>query len=180
MNFKEIREQGLSNYYNYNKLQHKGWGGFKGITRGFSRTLGNLTGGLLGTSSQEKAQKRAMNEQNRLADEANRIQREQFEAETKRRAEEHKRAMVEAQRAREEAERLAKQERERVEAENKYNRELNQDTGTLRQNAINEATRNNNLKTSVDYSGSTLEKLTNTDKDDEDLDKLRRAFKFRL
>lgn len=178
MNFREAREQGLHAYYYYNKLNHKGGGIGKFVkkaTKGVSRTVGNLTGGIIGTSSAEKAQKKAMEEQVRAAEEANRIQREQFEAETKRRAEEQKRAMEEAKRAREEQEKLLREEKARVEAENQYNRQVNQDSGTLHQNTVRDVAKNTAVKTSVDYSGSTV-----FDKNKDDLDKLKKAFKNKL
>lgn len=169
MNFREIREQGIKNYFNYNKIYHKG-GGIGGV-------IGDLTGGLIGTSSAERAQKRAMKEQARAAEEANRIQREQYEAETKRRAEEQKRAMEEAKRAREEQEKLMQEERKRVEAENNFNKQVSQDSGTLYQNTVRDVSKNNAIKTSVDYSGAT--NLQKNNKDDE-IDKLKKAFKNRL
>ncbi len=153
----------LKQHYTYEKIHYKGGG----------EILGNVTGGLIGESSAEKAAKR----QRREAEEAARRQTEMFnkqmEEERKRRAEEQKRAIEEAKRAREEQAKLIEEARKQRESEAEYAKKITQDAGALTQANINAATNRNKKSTKIDYSGS-IDKRTDEQKEK---DKLRKAFK---
>lgn len=179
------------------KICYKG-GGFKSIgksiSKGFKKTqkpfkeihkklgtdrlVGNLTGGLIGTSDAERAQKRAMEEAKEQARREAEMYEKQVAEENKRRIEEAQRAADEARRAREEQAKAIRDAEEKRKAEDAFTRQVSQDSGTLTKATNNALTNNTTAGTTVDYSGAVNSDLTK--KDDEDIDKLKKAFKYKL
>ena len=157
------------------KIYCKGGGGFGGafkkIEKGASRLTGNLTGGLIGKSDAQKNQERMLEQ---AKDDAAR-QEQQYAAqvaeENRRRKEEADRAEAEARRAREEQARLLRK------AENDFNQRLAQDTGTITKTNVDQNF-NQQKTTTVDYSNSTND--FSKKEDNEDIDKLKKAFKRKL
>lgn len=162
------------------KIYCKGGGGFGGalkkIEKGASRLAGNLTGGLLGKSDAQKNQERMLEQ---AKDDAAR-QEQQYAAqvaeENRRRKEEADRAEAEARRAREEQARLLREAEEKRKAENDFNQRLAQDTGTITKTNVDQNF-NPQKTTTVDYSNAFNDFKI---EDDEDIDKLKKAFKRKL
>lgn len=162
--------QDLEKYYTYEAIHYKGGG----------EILGNLTGGLIGESSAEKAMKRQQEEAERAARRQTEMFNRRMEEERKRREAEHKRALEESRRAREEQARLNKEAEDKRRAEAEYNRQVAQDTGTLTQANINATLKQPNQSMSkVDYSGSVDKRFKDDDEIDKEKEKLKKAFRVR-
>lgn len=149
---------------------------FKSVGRGLGRLTGNLTGGLIGESDAERNQKRLIEEQRQEADRQAELYRQQMEEETKRRKEEADRAAAEAQRARDEQANLLKEAEERAKAEDNFKRQIAQDSASITNALLNQST--NKQTTNVDYSNAVNADIT--DSKDDDIDKLKKAFKRKL
>ena len=149
---------------------------FKSVGRGLGRLTGNLTGGLIGESDAERNQKRLIEEQRQEADRQAELYRQQMEEETKRRKEEADRAAAEAQRARDEQANLLKEVEERAKAEDNFKRQIAQDSASITNALLNQST--NKQTTNVDYSNAVNADIT--DSKDDDIDKLKKAFKRKL
>ena len=149
---------------------------FKGIRKGISRLTGNLTGGLIGESDAERNQKRLIEEQRQEADRQAELYRQQIVEETKRRKEESDRAAAEAQRARDEQANLLREAEERAKAEDNFKRQIAQDSASITNGLLNNM--NNKKTTTVDYSNAVNADIT--DNKDNDIDKLKKAFKRKL
>lgn len=149
---------------------------FKGIRKGISRLTGNLTGGLIGKSDAERNQERLLEEQKKEADRQADLYRQQIEEEKNRRKEEADRAASEAQRARDEQTRLLREAEERAKAEDNFKRQIAQDSASLTNALLNQTA--NKQTTNVDYSNAV--NMDITDKKDDDIDKLKKAFKRKL
>lgn len=163
------------------KIYCKGGGGFGGalkkIEKGTSRLAGNLTGGLLGKSDAQRNQERMLEQ---AKDDAARQEQKyaaQVAEENRRRKEEADRAEAEARRAREEQARLLREAEEKRKAENDFNQRLAQDTGTITKTNVDQNF-NQQKTTTVDYSNSTND--FSKEEDNEDIDKLKKAFKRKL
>ena len=169
-------EETLKERFENSKAQR--WHGFSGIGRAFSGAVGNLTGGLIGKTSQQKAQEEMIEQQKRDAEKVAEEYRKQAEAENKRRIEEAKRVAEEARRAREETEKARREAEEKTKAENDFNKQLSQDSGTLMKSSIQDLVNPQN-RTTVDYSNTQNTEFKKTE-DDEDIDKLKKAFKRKL
>lgn len=146
--------------------------------KGGGEILGNLTGGLIGESSQEKAQKRAMEEARRQAEIAAAEEKRRAEEEAKRRAEERARAEAEAKaKAEAEAKRQAELEAQRK-REEAYRQQVAKDTEGM-QREIDSLQHKQSLgsvarpQTNVDFSRAI--KLSKNDEED----KLKKLFKGR-
>lgn len=149
---------------------------FKGIRKGISRLTGNLTGGLIGKSDAERNQERLLEEQKKEADRQADLYRQQIEEEKNRRKEEADRAASEAQRARDEQTRLLREAEEIAKAEDNFKRQVVQDSASITNGLLNNM--NNKKTTTVDYSNAVNADIT--DKKDDDIDKLKKAFKRKL
>lgn len=149
---------------------------FKSVGRGLGRLTGNLTGGLIGESDAERNQKRLIEEQRQEADRQAELYRQQIEEETKRRKEEADRAAAEAQRARDEQANLLREAEERAKAEDNFKRQIAQDSASITNALLNQST--NKQTTNVDYSNAVNADIT--DNKDDDIDKLKKAFKRKL
>lgn len=149
---------------------------FKSIGKGLGRLTGNLTGGLIGESDAERNQKRLIEEQRQEADRQAELYRQQIAEETKRRKEESDRAAAEAQRARDEQTRLLREQEERAKAEDNFKRQVAQDSASITNGLLNKNP--NKQTTNVDFSNAINADLTK-EKDD-DIDKLKKAFKRKL
>nr|DAT75648.1 MAG TPA: hypothetical protein [Caudoviricetes sp.] len=150
--------------------------GFKNIGKGLGRLAGNLTGGLLGESDAERNQKRLIEEQRQEADRQADLYRQQIEEESRRRKEEADRAAAEAQRSRDEQANLLREAEERTKAEDNFKRQIAQDSASLTNALLNQTA--NKQTTNVDYSNAV--NMDITDKKDDDIDKLKKAFKRKL
>lgn len=166
---RKLREyRTLEEFYTLERIYYKGG----------KRILGNLTGGLIGESDAQRAQKRAM----RQAEEEARLSREesrrQAEEETRRRTEERARAEEEA---RKRAEAEAKRQRdleEKQRAEEQYRKQVAEDTMRMERDVEGyrqmarggEGTPLGKPKTTVDFS-----KSLKVAEDEED--KLKKVFK---
>lgn len=162
------------------KIYCKGGGGFGGafkkIGKGANRLAGNLTGGLIGKSDAQKNQERMLEQ---AKDDAARQEQKyaaQVAEENRRRKEEADRAEAEARRAREEQARLLRETEEKRKAENDFNQRLAQDAGTIAKTNVDQNF-NQQKATTVDYSNSTNDFPK---EEDEDIDKLKKAFKRKL
>ena len=149
---------------------------FKGIRKGISRLTGNLTGGLIGKSDAERNQDRMLEAQKQEADRQAELYRQQIEGENKRRKEEADRAAAEAKRARDEQTKLLRETEERAKAEEDFKRQVAQDSANITNNLLNNM--NNKKTTTVDYSNAVNADIT--DNKDDDIDKLKKAFKRKL
>lgn len=149
---------------------------FKSVGRGLGRLTGNLTGGLIGESDAERNQKRLIEEQRQEADRQAELYRQQIEEETKRRKEEADRAAAEAQRARDEQANLLREAEERAKAEDNFKRQIAQDSASITNALLNQTA--NKQTTNVDYSNAVNADIT--DNKDDDIDKLKKAFKRKL
>lgn len=149
---------------------------FKSVGRGLGRLTGNLTGGLIGESDAERNQKRLIEEQRQEADRQAELYRQQIEEETKRRKEEADRAAAEAQRARDEQANLLREAEERAKAEDNFKRQIAQDSASLTNALLNQTA--SKQTTNVDYSNAVNPDIT--DNKDDDIDKLKKAFKRKL
>ena len=149
-----------------------------GATKKIGNLVGDLTGGIIGTSSQEKAQKKAIEEQRRQAEITVAEERRRAEEENKRRAEERARAEAEAKaKAEAEAKRVAELEAQRK-REEAYRQQVYKDTEGMQREI--EAMQNkqnlggaNKPQTNVDFS-----KALKLGEEDEE-DKLKKLFKGR-
>lgn len=150
--------------------------GFGKAFKKLGRIAGNLTGGLIGKSDAQRNQDRLLEEQKKEADRQAELYRQQIEEETKRRNEEADRAAAEAQRARDEQARLLREQEERAKAEDNFKRQVAQDSASLTNALLNQSA--NKQTTNVDYSNAINADLTK-EKDD-DIDKLKKAFKRKL
>nr|DAP20047.1 MAG TPA: hypothetical protein [Caudoviricetes sp.] len=150
--------------------------GFGKFFKGLGRITGNLTGGLIGKSDSQRNQDRLLEEQKKEADRQAELYRQQIEEETKRRNEEADRAAAEAQRARDEQARLLREQEERAKAEDNFKRQVAQDSASITNSLLNK--NSNKQTTSVDYSNAINADLTK-EKDD-NIDKLKKAFKRKL
>ena len=148
---------------------------FKSVGRGLGRLTGNLTGGLIGESDAERNQKRLIEEQRKEADRQADLYRQQITEETKRRKEESDRAVEEAQRARDEQAKLLKEQEEKARDEEEFKKRVVQDSASISNAILNQPSKQT---TNVDYSNAIDTKLT--DNKDEDIDKLKKAFKRKL
>ena len=128
---------------------------FKSVGRGLGRLTGNLTGGLIGESDAERNQKRLIEEQ---------------------RKEESDRATAEAQRARDEQAKLLRETEERAAAEEDFKKQVVQDSASITNALLNQSA--NKQTTNVDYSNAVNADIT--DNKDDDIDKLKKAFKRKL
>jgi hypothetical protein len=149
---------------------------FKGIRKGISRLTGNLTGGLIGKSDAERNQDRMLEAQKQEADRQADLYRQQIEEEKNRRKEEADRAAAEAQRARDEQTRLLREAEERAKADDNFKRQVVQDSASITNGLLNNM--NNKKTTTVDYSNAVNADIT--DNKDDDIDKLKKAFKRKL
>ena len=149
---------------------------FKSVGRGLGRLTGNLTGGLIGESDAERNQKRLIEEQRKEADRQADLYRQQITEETKRRKEESDRATAEAQRARDEQARLLREAEERAAAEEDFKKQVVQDSASITNALLNQSA--NKQTTNVDYSNAVNADIT--DNKDDDIDKLKKAFKRKL
>lgn len=139
------------------------------------KTARDLGGGLFGETTAQKMARRQREEMERMQAEQIKYEKEMMEKEQKRRELEQERARQEAERARLEQERIRREQEAKRTAEDLYSKQLAQDTGTLR----DKPNLRNEVKTSVDYSGSKL----NLDDDEEEMkkrDKLTKAFTRRI
>lgn len=150
--------------------------GFGKAFKKLGRITENLTGGLIGKSDGQRNQDRLLEEQKKEADRQAELYRQQIEEETKRRNEEANRAAAEAQRARDEQARLLREQEERAKAEDNFKRQVAQDSASITNSLLNK--NSNKQTTSVDYSNAINADLTK-EKDD-DIDKLKKAFKRKL
>jgi len=146
--------------------------GFGKFFKGLGRITGNLTGGLIGKSDAERNQKRLIEEQRKEAD----LYRQQITEETKRRKEESDRAAAEAQRARDEQAKLLREAEERAAAEEDFKKQVVQDSASITNALLNQSA--NKQTTNVDYSNAVNADIT--DSKDDDIDKLKKAFKRKL
>ncbi|MBR8748705.1 hypothetical protein IX317_000364 [Fusobacterium sp. DD29] len=167
----------IERFYSLKELYRKEKTYYKG--GGVSTFVGDLTGGLIGDSHAEKAQRRAMEEQAEQARRQAELYQKQMEEENKRRIEEAKRAAEEAKRAREAQEKAIREAEEKRKAEADFTRQVAQDSQTLDKTAINQQQTFNKASTTIDYS-NTQDKTFKNDDEDKDKDKLRKAFKYRL
>ena len=151
--------------------------GVKKIEKGASRMAGNLTGGLLGKSDAQRNQERMLEQAKEDAFRQEQQFSKQIAEENRRRKEEADRAEAEAKRAREEQARLLREAEEKRKAENDFNQRLAQDTGTIAKTNVDQNF-NQQKTTTVDYSNSTND--FSKKEDDEDIDKLKKAFKRKL
>ena len=149
---------------------------FKGIRKGISRLTGNLTGGLIGKSDAERNQGRMLEAQKQEADRQADLYRQQIDEERNRRKEEADRAAAEAQRARDEQTKLLREKEERAKAEEDFKKQVAQDSANITNNLLNNM--NNKKTTTVDYSNAVNADIT--DSKDDDIDKLKKAFKRKL
>lgn len=149
---------------------------FKSVGRGLGRLTGNLTGGLIGESDAERNQKRLIEEQRKEADRQADLYRQQITEETKRRKEESDRATAEAQRARDEQAKLLRETEERAAAEEDFKKQVVQDSASITNALLNQSA--NKQTTNVDYSNAVNADIT--DNKDDDIDKLKKAFKRKL
>ncbi|WGM54788.1 hypothetical protein FNU4_2 [Fusobacterium phage vB_FnuS_FNU4] len=149
---------------------------FKSVGRGLGRLTGNLTGGLIGESDAERNQKRMLEEQKREADRQADLYRQQITEETKRRNNEADKAAAEAQRARDEQTKLLRETEERAAAEEDFKKRLVQDSASITNALLNQSA--NKQTTNVDYSNAVNADIT--DSKDDDIDKLKKAFKRKL
>ena len=154
----------LKNKYEQ-KIYCKGGGGFGGalkkIEKGASRLAGNLTGGLLGKSDAQKNQERML---------------EQAKDDAARQEQKYAAQVAEENRRRKEQARLLREAEEKRKAENDFNQRLAQDTGTITKTNVDQNF-NPQKTTTVDYSNSTNDFPK---EEDEDIDKLKKAFKRKL
>ena len=150
--------------------------GFGKFFKGLGRITGNLTGGLIGESDAERNQKRLIEEQRKEADRQADLYRQQITEETKRRKEESDRAAEEAQRARDEQARLLREAEERAKAEEDFKKQVVQDSASITNALLNQSA--NKQTTNVDYSNAVNADIT--DSKDDDIDKLKKAFKRKL
>lgn len=150
--------------------------GFGKFFKGLGRITGNLTGGLIGESDAERNQKRLIEEQRKEADRQADLYRQQITEETKRRKEESDRAEAEAQRARDEQARLLREAEERAAAEEDFKKQVVQDSASITNALLNQSA--NKQTTNVDYSNAVNADIT--DSKDDDIDKLKKAFKRKL
>lgn len=150
--------------------------GFGKFFKGLGRITGNLTGGLIGESDAERNQKRLIEEQRKEADRQADLYRQQITEETKRRKEESDRAEAEAQRARDEQARLLREAEERAAAEEDFKKQVVQDSASITNALLNQSA--NKQTTNVDYSNAVNADIT--DSKDDDVDKLKKAFKRKL
>ena len=150
--------------------------GIRNIGKGVSRIVGNLTGGLIGKADTERNQERLIEESKKEADRQAELYRRQIEEEAKRRKEEAERARDEAQRARDEQARLLRETEERAKAEDNFKRQVVQDSASITNGLLNNM--NNKKTTTVDYSNAVNADIT--DNKDNDIDKLKKAFKRKL
>lgn len=150
--------------------------GFGKFFKGLGRITGNLTGGLIGESDAEINQKRLIEEQRKEADRQADLYRQQITEETKRRKEESDRAEAEAQRARDEQARLLREAEERAAAEEDFKKQVVQDSASITNALLNQSA--NKQTTNVDYSNAVNADIT--DSKDDDVDKLKKAFKRKL
>lgn len=150
--------------------------GFGKFFKGLGRITGNLTGGLIGESDAERNQKRLIEEQRKEADRQADLYRQQITEETKRRKEESDRAEAEAQRARDEQARLLREAEERAAAEEDFKKQVVQDSASITNALLNQSA--NKQTTNVDYSNAVNTDIT--DSKDDDIDKLKKAFKRKL
>lgn len=149
---------------------------FRGIRKGISRLTGNLTGGLIGKSDAQRHQERLLEEQKKEAGRQTELYRQQANDEIQRRKDEADRAKAEAQRAKEEQDRLLREAEERAKAEDNFKKQVAQDSASITNNLLNNM--NNKKTTTVDYSNAVNADIT-SNKDD-DIDKLKKAFKRKL
>lgn len=150
--------------------------------KGGGRVIGNLTGGLIGTSDAERAARKAREEAERAAREQAEMMRKQIEEDNRRHEEQMQRAREEAERARKEQEKARQEAEAKQKAESEYSRQLAQDTGALALNEVQNTIKRAN-KTTVDYSNSSTEsnfKLKDDDEEDKNKKKLRDSFKFKV
>ena len=150
--------------------------GIRNIGKGVSRIVGNLTGGLIGKADTERNQERLIEESKKEADRQAELYRRQIEEEAKRRKEEAERARDEAQRARDEQARLLRETEERAKAEDNFKRQVAQDSASIANGLLNNM--NNKQTATVDYSNAVNADIT--DSKDDDIDKLKKAFKRKL
>ena len=150
--------------------------GFGKFFKGLGRITGNLTGGLIGESDAERNQKRLIEEQRKEADRQADLYRQQITEETKRRKEESDRAEAEAQRARDEQAKLLRETEERAAAEEDFKKQVVQDSASITNALLNQSA--NKQTTNVDYSNAVNADIT--DNKDDDIDKLKKAFKRKL
>ena len=162
----------LKDKYNQ-KIFFKGSGGFGGAIK---RYTGNITGGLIGKSDSQKNQERMLNQAKEDAARQEQQYAKQVEEEKRRRQEEADRAAAEAQRARDEQTRLLREQEERAKAEDNFKRQVAQDSASITNSLLNK--NSNKQTTSVDFSNAINADLTK-EKDD-DIDKLKKAFKRKL
>lgn len=149
---------------------------FKSVGKGLGRLTGNLTGGLIGESDAERNQKRLIEEQRKEADRQADLYRQQIAEESKRRKEESDRAAEEAQRARDEQAKLLREAEERAAAEEDFKKQVVQDSASITNALLNQSA--NKQTTNVDYSNAVNADIT--DSKDDDVDKLKKAFKRKL
>lgn len=136
-----------------------------------SEILGNVTGGLIGKSSAQRAMKRQQREAERQAQAAAEEYRRQAQEEAKRRAEERARAEAEAKkRAEDEARRIA-EEKARQRAENHYRDQLRADSQAIEKGNNQAQVSVGKPQTMVDFS-----KSLKLGEDEED--KLKKLFKM--
>lgn len=149
---------------------------FRGIRKGISRLTGNLTGGLIGKSDAQRHQERMLEEHKKEAGRQTELYRQQANDEIQRRKDEADRAKAEAQRAKEEQDRLLREAEERTAAEEDFKKKLVQDSASITNALLNQSA--NKQTTNVDYSNAV--NMDITDKKDDDIDKLKKAFKRKL
>lgn len=150
--------------------------GIRNIGKGVSRIVGNLTGGLIGKADTERNQERLIEESKKEADRQAELYKRQIEEEAKRRKEEAERARDEAQRARDEQARLLRETEERAKAEDNFKRQVAQDSASIANGLLNNM--NNKQTATIDYSNAVNADIT--DSKDDDIDKLKKAFKRKL
>lgn len=154
-------------YLNYSKFVELEAKKYKGL----GRIVGDLTGGLIGESSAEHAQKKHMKEMERQARAAEEEYRRRAQEEAQRRAEERARYEEEVKkRAEEESKRRAEEESKRR-AENHYRDQVSADMQAIQKENINRGTTVGKPQTTVDFS-----KTFKFGEDEED--KLKKLFKM--